>query len=153
MEVTRQKQGAYVKIAVLRGRNAKECYSKLKEALGYRVLPYITVAKWAAAFQRGRVASANIRRTGRPRTVRTDVARAVIAQCLEDDRRWSLQELQEHTDIDQAAVQKILRQDLHICVRMLQSGCHMHLLNNKNSVAMKLVVFISRGIKMKERTC
>ena len=43
--------------------------------------------EWAAAFQRGRVASADMRRTGRPRTVRTDVARAVIAQCLEDDRR------------------------------------------------------------------
>ena len=47
-------------------------------------------------------------RTGRPRTVRTDVARAVIAQCLEDDGRWSLQELQAHTGIDQATVHKIL---------------------------------------------
>ena len=47
-------------------------------------------------------------RTGHPRTVRTDVARAVIEQCLEDDRRWSLQELQAHTGIDQATVHKIL---------------------------------------------
>ena len=48
--------------------------------------------------------------------MRTDVARAVIAQCLEDDRRWSLQELglQEHTGIDQATVHKILREDLHM---------------------------------------
>ena len=49
-----------------------------------------------------------MRRTGRPRTERTDVACAVIAQCLDDDRRWSLQELQAHTGIDQAAVHKIL---------------------------------------------
>ena len=55
-----------------------------------------------------RVISADMRRTGPPRTVRTDVARAVIAQCLEDDRRWSLHELQAHTDIDQATVYKIL---------------------------------------------
>ena len=55
-----------------------------------------------------------MRRTGRPRTVRTDVTRAVIAHCLEDDRRWSLQELQAHTGIDQATVHKILREDLHI---------------------------------------
>ena len=46
-------------------------------------------------------------RTGRPRTVRTDVSRAVIAHCLEDDRRWSLHELQAHTGIDQATVHKI----------------------------------------------
>ena len=82
-----------MKIAVLRGRNAKECHSELTEALGNRALPYRTVARCAAAFLRVRVASADIRRTGRPRTVRTDVARTVIAQCSEDDRRLSLQEL------------------------------------------------------------
>ena len=86
MEDTRQEQPSYVKIALLRGRNAKECHSELTEALGNRALPNSTVARWAAAFQRGRLASADMRRTGRPRSVRTDVARAVIAQCLEDDR-------------------------------------------------------------------
>ena len=114
MEVTRQEQRSYVKIAELRGRNEKECRPELTEALGNRVLPYRAVARWAAAFQRGRVASADMRRTGRLRTVRTDVARAVIAQCSEDDRRRSLQELQAHTGIDQATVHKILREDLHM---------------------------------------
>ena len=94
-----------MKIAVLRGRNAKECHSELTEALGNLALPYRIVARWVAAFQRGRVAIADMRRTGRPRTVRTDVARAVIAQCLEDDS----------TGIDQTTVHKILRDDLHMC--------------------------------------
>ena len=85
------------------------------QALGNRALPYRTVARWAAAFQRGRVASANMSRKGRPRTVRTNVARAVIAQCLEDDGRRSLQELQAHIGIYQATVHKNLREDLHIC--------------------------------------
>ena len=67
----------------------------------------------AAVFQRGRVASGDMCRTGRPRTVCTDVARAMTAQCLEDVRRWSLQELQAHTGIDHATVHKILREDLH----------------------------------------
>ena len=151
MEVTRQEQRFYVKIAVLRGSNAKQCHSKLTEALGNRALPYRTVARWAAAFQCGRADSTDMRRTGRPRTVRIDVARDVIAQCLEDDRRWSLQELQAHLDIDQATVHKSYEK-ICICVRLLQSGCHMHLLNKKNGVAMKLV-FIWKGIKMKERTC
>ena len=95
-------------IVVLWGRNAKECHSELTEPLGNHALPYRTVARWAAAFQRGRVASADMRRTGRPRTVRTDVPRAVIAQCLEDDGRWSLQELQAHAGTDQATVHNIL---------------------------------------------
>ena len=55
-----------------------------------------------------------MRRTGRPRTVHTDVARAVIAQCLEDDRLLCLRELHAHTGIDQATVHKILREDLHM---------------------------------------
>ena len=77
MELTRQEQRSYVKIAMLRGINAKECHSELTDALGNRALPYRTVARWAAAFQHGRVASADMRRTGRPRTVRTDVPRVL----------------------------------------------------------------------------
>ena len=107
MEVTRQEQRSYVKIAVFRGRIAKECHSELTEALGNRDFPYRTVARCADAFQRGRVASADMRRKGLPRTMRTDAARALIAPCIEDDRRWSLQELQAHTGIDQATVHKI----------------------------------------------
>ena len=79
MEVTRQEQRSYVKIAVLRGRNAKECHAELTDALGNRALTYRKVARWTAAFQRGRVASADMRRTGRRRTLRTFVSRAVIA--------------------------------------------------------------------------
>ena len=93
MEVTREEQRSYVKIAVLRDRNAKECHLELTEPLGNCVLPYRKVARWPAAFQCGRVASADMRRTGCPRTVCTDVLLAMIAQSLEDDRRWSLQEL------------------------------------------------------------
>ncbi|GFU69070.1 uncharacterized protein TNCV_4457971 [Trichonephila clavipes] len=40
MEVTRVEQCAYIKIAVLRGRNAMECLSELVEALGNNALPY-----------------------------------------------------------------------------------------------------------------
>ena len=62
-----------------------------------------------------------MRRTGRPRTVSIDVVHAEIAQCLEDDRQWSLQELQAHTSIDQAAVHKILREDLHMLKVVLRT--------------------------------
>ena len=55
-----------------------------------------------------------MRRTGRPRTVRTDAGRAMISRCLEDDRRWSLKELQAHPGNDQAHVHKTLREDLHM---------------------------------------
>ncbi|PSN41316.1 hypothetical protein C0J52_20248 [Blattella germanica] len=93
MEVSRLEQRAYIKIAVLRGQNAREFHAQLLEAVGARALPYRTVARWVAAFESGREATKDKPRTGRPRTVRTDVYRAVIQQCLENGRRWSLQEL------------------------------------------------------------
>ncbi|PSN53956.1 hypothetical protein C0J52_12514 [Blattella germanica] len=81
MEVSRLEQRAYIKIAVLRGQNARECHAQLLEAVGARALSYRTVARWVAAFESGREATKDKPRTGRPRTVRTDVSRAVIQQC------------------------------------------------------------------------
>ncbi|PSN43656.1 hypothetical protein C0J52_16680, partial [Blattella germanica] len=107
-------QRAYIKIAVLRGQNAREFHAQLLEAVGARALPYRTVARWVAAFESGREATKDKPRTGRPRTVRTDVSRAVTQQCLENDRRWSLQDLATETGIDQATVLTILRHDLHM---------------------------------------
>ncbi|GFQ82429.1 HTH_48 domain-containing protein [Trichonephila clavata] len=51
MDVTRVEQRAYIKIAVLRGRNAMECHSELVEALGNNALPYRTVARWVGKRQ------------------------------------------------------------------------------------------------------
>ncbi|GFW05806.1 hypothetical protein TNCV_602781 [Trichonephila clavipes] len=45
MEVIRVEQRAYIKIAVLRGRNAMECHRELVEAIGHKALPYRTVAQ------------------------------------------------------------------------------------------------------------
>ncbi|GFX04181.1 hypothetical protein TNCV_3973301 [Trichonephila clavipes] len=45
MEVTRVEQRSYIKIAVLRGKNAMGYHSELVEALGNNVLPYRTVSR------------------------------------------------------------------------------------------------------------
>ncbi|GFT52951.1 hypothetical protein TNCV_1460511 [Trichonephila clavipes] len=46
MEVTRVEQRSYIKIAVLRGKNAMEYHNELVEALGNNALPYRTVSRW-----------------------------------------------------------------------------------------------------------
>ncbi|GFX05528.1 hypothetical protein TNCV_3434321 [Trichonephila clavipes] len=46
MEVTHVEQRYYIKIAVLRGKNAMEYHSELVEALGNNALSYRTVARW-----------------------------------------------------------------------------------------------------------
>ncbi|GFU11613.1 HTH_48 domain-containing protein [Trichonephila clavipes] len=57
MKVTRVEQRAYIKIAVLRGRNAMECHSELVENIRNDSLPYRTVARWVGKFQQGRVST------------------------------------------------------------------------------------------------
>ncbi|GFR04622.1 HTH_48 domain-containing protein [Trichonephila clavata] len=87
MEVTRVKQHAYIKIAVLRGRNEFECHSEFVEALGNNALPYCTVARWVGKFQQGHVSTSDEQRSGRPLNVKTDLTRAVIEQLMDEDRR------------------------------------------------------------------
>ncbi|GFR23654.1 histone-lysine N-methyltransferase SETMAR [Trichonephila clavata] len=55
MEVTRVEQRAYIKIVVLRGRNAMECHSELVKALGNNAVLYCTVVRWVGKFQPGLV--------------------------------------------------------------------------------------------------
>jgi hypothetical protein len=66
MNVSLLEQRCYVKVAVLRGRNATQCHSELVLALGSHALPNRTVARWIAAFQHGREASADLQRSGCP---------------------------------------------------------------------------------------
>ncbi|GFV59990.1 HTH_48 domain-containing protein [Trichonephila clavipes] len=70
MEITRVEQRAYIKIAVLRGRNATECHSELVEALGNNALPYRTVARWVGKFQQAHVSTSDEQRSRRPVSVR-----------------------------------------------------------------------------------
>ncbi|GFR02233.1 HTH_48 domain-containing protein [Trichonephila clavata] len=87
MVVTRVEQRTYIKIAVLRGRNEMECHREFVEALGNNTLPYRTVARWVEKFQQGYVPTSDEQRLGRPLSVRTDLARAVIEQLMDEDRR------------------------------------------------------------------
>ncbi len=59
-----------------------ECHMDLVEALGNNALRYRPVK-----FQQGRVSTSDEQRSGRPVRVRTDVARAVIEQLMDEDRQ------------------------------------------------------------------
>ncbi|GFR26228.1 HTH_48 domain-containing protein [Trichonephila clavata] len=100
MEVTSAEQRAYIKIAVLRGRNEMKCHSEFVEALGNNALPYRTVARWVRKFQQGRVSTSDEQRSGRPVTEQTDLARDVIEHLVVEDRRWMLLELKRASGIE-----------------------------------------------------
>ncbi|PSN39059.1 hypothetical protein C0J52_10099 [Blattella germanica] len=114
MEVTKVEQRSYIKIAFLRGCNARECHAELQQALGNQALPYRTVARWVAAFKQGRESTANLPRSGRSMSANKNVSVAVVEQCLEEDRRWTVLELAQHTGIPASSVRLIVRQDLNV---------------------------------------
>ena len=114
MEVTKVEQSSYIKIAFLRGCNARECHAELQQALGNRSLPYRTVARWVGAFKEGRESTGHLPRSGRSVSANKDVSVAVVEQCLVEDRRWIVLELAQHTGIPASSVHLILWQDLNV---------------------------------------
>ncbi|GFR18521.1 HTH_48 domain-containing protein [Trichonephila clavata] len=104
MAVTLVEQRSCIKIAVLRGRNEMECPSGFVEALGKNALPYRTVARWVGKFQQGRVSTSNEQRSGRLLSVRTDLAHAIIEQFMDEDRCWTLLELERASDIKKRTI-------------------------------------------------
>ena len=85
MEVNKQEQRSYIKIAVFRGRNARQCHTELRETLGVHAMRYRTVARWVQTFKRGRVSTSDLPRTARPVAMDQDVRIMVIEQCLLKD--------------------------------------------------------------------
>ncbi|GFQ79282.1 HTH_48 domain-containing protein [Trichonephila clavata] len=77
-----------------------ECHSEFVKALGNNALPSRTVARWVGKFQQGRVSTSDDQRSGRPLSVRTDLARAVIEKLMDEDRRWTLLELERAGGIE-----------------------------------------------------
>ncbi|GFW64715.1 histone-lysine N-methyltransferase SETMAR [Trichonephila clavipes] len=114
MEVTLVEQHAYIKIAVLRGRNVMEYHSELVEALGNNTLPYRTVARWVGKFQQRHVSTSDEQRSGRPFSVRIYLARAVIEQLMDEDRRWTLLVLERESGIEKRTILRTLYNELHL---------------------------------------
>ncbi|GFX48089.1 HTH_48 domain-containing protein [Trichonephila clavipes] len=83
MKVTRVEQHTYIKIAVLLARNVMECHSELVETVGNNTLLYRIVAWWIRKFQQGRVSTSDEQGSGRPVSLQTDLACAIIKQFID----------------------------------------------------------------------
>ncbi|GFV12782.1 HTH_48 domain-containing protein [Trichonephila clavipes] len=78
-----------------------ECHSELVEVLGNNALPYRTVVRGVGKFQQGRVSTSDEQRSGRPVSVWTDLARAVIEQLMDYIKGHGLQnELSTYMSLD-----------------------------------------------------
>ena len=102
---------SYVKIAFLRGRNARECNAELREALGDKALPYRSVARWEEAFKRERIGTVDL-----SRSLLTQRCKWLfIKHCLTDERRWIVSKLSAHSGISASKVKEGLKDAQALC--------------------------------------
>ena len=113
-------QRVYCKIRAQLRFPPTEIHADLQKFYGNGALKYTTVYKWVRRFNDGRESIENCPRVGRPVSVLTEKNVATVKKLIEDDARYTVQEIEELSGIHSSSVLKILRGRLRlrkICVR------------------------------------
>ena len=102
----------YCKIRAQFGFPPTEIHADLQKVYGNGALKYATVCKWVHRFNDGRESIENDPRVGRPVSVLTEKNVATVKTLIEEDARYTVQEIEELSDIHSSSVLKILRERL-----------------------------------------
>ena len=99
----------YCKIQAQLGFPPTEIHAYLQKVYGNGALKYATVCKWVRLFNDGRESIENDPRVGRPVSVLTEKNVATVKKLIEEDTRYTVQEIEELSGIHSSSVLKILR--------------------------------------------
>ena len=113
-------QRVYCKIQAQLGFQPTEIHADLQKVYGNGALKYATVCKWVCHFNDGRESIKNDPQAGRPVSVFTEKNVATVKTLIEEDARYTVQEIEELSGIHSSSVLKILRERLglrKICAR------------------------------------
>ena len=92
----------------------------MQKVYGNGTSKYATVCKWVRRFNDGQESVENDPRVGRPVSVLTEKNDATVKTLIEEDARYTMQEIEELRGIHSSSVLKILREQLglrKICMR------------------------------------
>ena len=92
-----------------------EIHADLQKVYGNSALKYATVCKWVSRFNNGRQSIENDSRVGRPVSVLTEKNIATVKTLIEEDAHYTVQEIEELSDIHLSSVLKILSERLVQC--------------------------------------
>ena len=113
-------QRVYCKIQAQLGFPPTEIHADLQKVYGNGALKYATVCKWVRHFNNGRESIENNPQLGRPVSVMTEKNVATVKTLIEEDARYTMQEIEELSGIHSSGVSKISRERLglrKICAR------------------------------------
>ena len=122
-------QRAYCKIRAQLGFPPTEIHADLQKVYANGALKYATVCKWVRRFNDGRESIENDPWVGRQVSVLTEKNVATVKTLIEEDARYTEQEIEELSGIHSSSVLKILCERLglrKICTRWVP-----HLLTDK----------------------
>ena len=101
-------QTVYCKIRAQLEFPPTEIHADLQKVYGNGALKYATVCKWVCRFNDGRESIENDPQVGRPVSVLTEKNVATVKQLIEEDARYTVQEIEELSGIHSSSVLKIL---------------------------------------------
>ena len=87
----------------------------MQKVYGNGALKYATVCKWIHRFNGGRESIENDPRVGRPVSILMEKNVATVKTLIEEDARYTVQEIEELSGIHSSSVLKILRERLGLC--------------------------------------
>ena len=94
------------------GFSPTKIHADLQKVYGNGALKYATVCKWARLFNDGRESIENDPRVGRPVSVLTEKNVSIVKKFIEEDTRYTVQEIEEFSGIHLSSFLKILRERL-----------------------------------------
>ena len=103
---------AYCKIQAQLGFPPIEIHTDLQKVYGNSALKYATVCEWVRGFNDGRESIENDPFVGRPVSVLTEKNVATVKTLIEEDTRYTTQEIEELSGIHSSSVLKILLERL-----------------------------------------
>ena len=105
-------QRVYCKIRAQPGFPPTEIHADLQKVHGNGALKYATVCKWLHRFNDGWESIENDPQVGRPVSVLMEKNVATVKTLIEEDARYTVQEIEELSGIHMSSVLKILRERL-----------------------------------------
>ena len=105
-------QRLYCKIRAQLGFLPTEIHADLQKVYGNGASKYATVCKWVCCFNDGRESIENDPRVGRPVSVLTEKNVATVKTLIEEETRYTMQEIEELSVIHSSSLLKILRERL-----------------------------------------
>ena len=108
-------QRANCKIRAQLGFLPTEIHADLQKVYGNGALKYATVCKWVRRFNDGQESIENDPRVGRPVSVLMEKNVATVKTLIEEDARYTVQEIEQLSGIHSSSVLKLLRERLGLC--------------------------------------